>query len=138
MHIIILGAAAGGGLPQWNCGCRNCDAARAGRIPSLTQSSIAVSADVTRRAGVYNDGGKGLGVTCGDYDNDGGQDLLLPTTAILTVCSVIGEMVYLRKSRLCSLSLATTIWETKEAGMGTALGDYNNDGLHLTASNFQN
>lgn len=32
-------------MPQWNCGCRNCDAARAGRIPSLTQSSIAVSAD---------------------------------------------------------------------------------------------
>ncbi|MBU3030939.1 pyrroloquinoline quinone biosynthesis protein PqqB [Paracoccus marinaquae] len=45
MHIIILGAAAGGGLPQWNCGCDNCDAARAGRIPSLTQSSVAVSAD---------------------------------------------------------------------------------------------
>lgn len=45
MHIIILGAAAGGGLPQWNCGCPNCDAARAGRIPSLTQSSVAVSAD---------------------------------------------------------------------------------------------
>ena len=45
MQIIILGAAAGGGLPQWNCGCDNCDAARAGRIPSLTQSSIAVSAD---------------------------------------------------------------------------------------------
>ena len=45
MRIIILGAAAGGGLPQWNCGCGNCDAARAGRIPSMTQSSIAVSAD---------------------------------------------------------------------------------------------
>ncbi|QBX35970.1 pyrroloquinoline quinone biosynthesis protein PqqB [Paracoccus liaowanqingii] len=45
MQIIILGAAAGGGLPQWNCGCDNCNAARAGRIPSLTQSSIAVSAD---------------------------------------------------------------------------------------------
>ncbi|CAM3281063.1 pyrroloquinoline quinone biosynthesis protein PqqB [Paracoccus nototheniae] len=45
MRIIILGAAAGGGLPQWNCGCANCDAARAGRIPSLTQSSVAVSAD---------------------------------------------------------------------------------------------
>lgn len=45
MRIIILGAAAGGGLPQWNCGCGNCNAARAGRIPSLTQSSIAVSAD---------------------------------------------------------------------------------------------
>lgn len=45
MKIIILGAAAGGGLPQWNCGCANCAAARHGRIPSLTQSSIAVSAD---------------------------------------------------------------------------------------------
>lgn len=45
MKLIILGAAAGGGLPQWNCGCPNCNAARAGRIPSLTQSSLAVSAD---------------------------------------------------------------------------------------------
>lgn len=45
MKIIILGAAAGGGLPQWNCGCRYCDAARAGHIPPLSQSSIAVSAD---------------------------------------------------------------------------------------------
>ena len=45
MRIIILGAAAGGGLPQWNCGCGNCNAARTGRIPALTQSSIAVSAD---------------------------------------------------------------------------------------------
>lgn len=45
MRIIILGAAAGGGLPQWNCGCANCAAARAGRIPALSQSSIAVSAD---------------------------------------------------------------------------------------------
>lgn len=48
MRIIILGAAAGGGVPQWNCGCRNCVDARAGAIPSLTQSSIAVSADGAR------------------------------------------------------------------------------------------
>lgn len=41
----ILGAAAGGGLPQWNCGCVNCNLARAGTIPTQTQSSIAVSAD---------------------------------------------------------------------------------------------
>lgn len=41
----ILGAAAGGGLPQWNCGCENCRLARAGEIPSQTQSSLAVSAD---------------------------------------------------------------------------------------------
>jgi pyrroloquinoline quinone biosynthesis protein B len=41
----ILGAAAGGGLPQWNCGCDNCRLARAGGIPSQTQSSLAVSAN---------------------------------------------------------------------------------------------
>ena len=45
MKIILLGAGAGGGLPQWNCGCYNCNAARAGRIPAMTQSSVAVSAD---------------------------------------------------------------------------------------------
>ncbi|MEM1372401.1 MAG: pyrroloquinoline quinone biosynthesis protein PqqB [Pseudomonadota bacterium] len=38
----ILGAAAGGGLPQWNCGCLNCNLAREGVIPSMTQSSMAV------------------------------------------------------------------------------------------------
>ena len=41
----ILGAAAGGGLPQWNCGCQNCRLARDGKIASLTQSSIAVTAN---------------------------------------------------------------------------------------------
>ncbi|WP_424985404.1 pyrroloquinoline quinone biosynthesis protein PqqB [Microbulbifer sp. S227A] len=38
-----MGAAAGGGLPQWNCGCENCNLARAGKIPSQTQSSVAFS-----------------------------------------------------------------------------------------------
>ncbi len=42
---LVLGAAAGGGLPQWNCGCRNCNLARMGKIPSQTQSSLAVTAD---------------------------------------------------------------------------------------------
>ncbi|MFQ1701376.1 pyrroloquinoline quinone biosynthesis protein PqqB [Loktanella agnita] len=41
----ILGAAAGGGLPQWNCGCNNCNLAREGTIPALTQSSLALTGD---------------------------------------------------------------------------------------------
>lgn len=47
MKIIVLGSAAGGGFPQWNCNCRNCDGVRKGRIraQARTQSSIAVSAD---------------------------------------------------------------------------------------------
>lgn len=45
MRIIILGAGAGGGLPQWNCGCANCNGARDGHLAAMTQSAIAVSAD---------------------------------------------------------------------------------------------
>ena len=47
LRALVLGAAAGGGLPQWNCGCPNCRAARdpASTIRPQTQSSLAVSAD---------------------------------------------------------------------------------------------
>ena len=45
MFVKILGAAAGGGLPQWNCGCRNCDDARQDLIPRMSQSSVAISSD---------------------------------------------------------------------------------------------
>ena len=42
----VLGSAAGGGFPQWNCGCRNCRAAReANGARPRTQESVAVSAD---------------------------------------------------------------------------------------------
>ena len=45
--IRVLGSAAGGGFPQWNCHCRHCSAVRAGRpgYTARTQSSIAVSPD---------------------------------------------------------------------------------------------
>ncbi|WP_258053613.1 pyrroloquinoline quinone biosynthesis protein PqqB [Streptomyces sp. Ru72] len=43
----VLGSAAGGGFPQWNCACPPCGAVRDGSRPcrARTQSSIAVSAD---------------------------------------------------------------------------------------------
>lgn len=50
LHVLVLGSAAGGGFPQWNCGCRNCAGARKGD-PSLrarTQDSLAVSSDGER------------------------------------------------------------------------------------------
>ncbi len=49
MKIIVLGSAAGGGYPQWNCNCRNCDGFRKGQVRSRarTQSSIAISANGT-------------------------------------------------------------------------------------------
>jgi pyrroloquinoline quinone biosynthesis protein B len=47
MYIRVLGSAAGGGFPQWNCNCRNCDGVRKGtlRARPRTQSSIAVCAE---------------------------------------------------------------------------------------------
>ncbi|HEX6468741.1 MAG TPA: pyrroloquinoline quinone biosynthesis protein PqqB [Streptosporangiaceae bacterium] len=47
MWVRVLGSAAGGGFPQWNCACPSCGAVRDGSRPARrrTQSSIAVSAD---------------------------------------------------------------------------------------------
>lgn len=47
MQIIVLGASAGGGFPQWNCNCTNCHGVRTGSVRALprTQSSICVAAD---------------------------------------------------------------------------------------------
>jgi pyrroloquinoline quinone biosynthesis protein B len=49
VKVHVLGSAAGGGFPQWNCNCPNCDAWRQGskRFTARTQSSITVSADHT-------------------------------------------------------------------------------------------
>ena len=47
MRVRVLGSAAGGGFPQWNCNCPNCDCVRKGTINAKrrTQSSIAVSSN---------------------------------------------------------------------------------------------
>ena len=49
MKIHVLGSAAGGGFPQWNCNCPQCSAVRGGSRHHLprTQSSIAVTANET-------------------------------------------------------------------------------------------
>jgi pyrroloquinoline quinone biosynthesis protein B len=44
VKVRFLGTAAGGGAPQWNCGCRVCEGARAAGV-SRTQDSVAVSGD---------------------------------------------------------------------------------------------
>jgi len=45
LRVVVLGAAAGGGVPQWNCGCPVCLKARAYPALRSSQASIAVSAD---------------------------------------------------------------------------------------------
>src|SRR5919108_5984087 len=50
VQVILLGTAAGGGFPQWNCWCPTCRIARRepGRARPRSQSSAAVSADGRR------------------------------------------------------------------------------------------
>ena len=47
MRAVVLGSAAGGGFPQWNCNCRMCAGVRSGGVRAVprTQSSIAVTGD---------------------------------------------------------------------------------------------
>ena len=47
MRVKILGSAAGGGFPQWNCACPNCRALRAGsfRGKARMQAQVAITAD---------------------------------------------------------------------------------------------
>jgi pyrroloquinoline quinone biosynthesis protein B len=47
MRVKILGSAAGGAFPQWNCACPNCRAVRAGTFhgKARTQTQVAISAD---------------------------------------------------------------------------------------------
>jgi pyrroloquinoline quinone biosynthesis protein B len=47
MRVKVLGSGAGGGFPQWNCGCSNCIRLRAGKLrgSARTQTQIAFSVD---------------------------------------------------------------------------------------------
>ncbi len=50
MQVRVLGSAAGGGFPQWNCNCANCHGVRAGTLPGRPrlQASVALSGDGRR------------------------------------------------------------------------------------------
>jgi pyrroloquinoline quinone biosynthesis protein B len=56
MRITVLGSAAGGGFPQWNCNCRNCDGVRTGKVRARarTQSSIFVRPDGCEDGVLFN------------------------------------------------------------------------------------
>ena len=56
MRVTVLGSAAGGGFPQWNCNCRNCAGVRTGtvRAKPRTQSSIFVRPDNSADGVLFN------------------------------------------------------------------------------------
>jgi pyrroloquinoline quinone biosynthesis protein B len=56
MRVTVLGSAAGGGFPQWNCNCANCTGVRRGtlRAKARTQSSIFVRPDIGADGVLFN------------------------------------------------------------------------------------
>ena len=92
--------------------------------------------DVTQRAGVYNDTGKGLGVTCGDYDNDGRIDIYVAndTTPNLLYRNM-GDETFMDLGVIAGVAYNED--GVAEGGMGVDFGDYNNDGfLDIFVTNF--
>src|SRR5262249_28740526 len=55
-----LGAAAGGGFPQWNCGCPNCRGLRAGTIRAKARRQEAVAVSAGRRRWLLLDASPGI------------------------------------------------------------------------------
>jgi pyrroloquinoline quinone biosynthesis protein B len=45
MKVVLLGTAAGGGFPQWNCVCGMCKVAGSPHVPARSQDCVAVSGD---------------------------------------------------------------------------------------------
>ena len=93
--------------------------------------------DATREAGVYTVDGRGLGVSCGDYNDDGYVDIYVANDrcpnflyrnngdGTFTNVALMAGVAYNEDGRM-------------EGGMGTDFGDYDNDGdLDILVCNFQ-
>ncbi len=94
--------------------------------------------DVTGQAGVYNNEGKGLGVTCGDYDNDGRIDIYVANdTTPNFLYRNVGDGRFVDIAPFAGA--AYNEHGVAEGGMGVDFGDYNNDGtLDIFVTNFSN
>ena len=92
--------------------------------------------DVTKSAGIYNITGKGLGVVWGDYNNDGAPDIYVANDSTENFFyHNNGDGTFEEVGFMIGVALSED--GAAENGMGTAFGDWNNDGwLDLTVTNY--
>ncbi len=92
--------------------------------------------DVTKSAGIYNTTGKGLGVVWGDYNNDGLSDIYVANDSTENLFyHNSGDGTFEEVGFMIGVALSED--GAAENGMGTAFGDWNNDGwLDLTVTNY--
>jgi pyrroloquinoline quinone biosynthesis protein B len=110
MRVRIIGSAAGGGFPQWNCNCPVCAAGRESRATPRSQSSIVIrsgdepwylvnaSPDLLRQlaelptdrsSGMRSNPIAGVVLTDGEIDHTAGLLLLRESSAPLRVYSTV-------------------------------------------------
>jgi pyrroloquinoline quinone biosynthesis protein B len=155
VRVRIIGSAAGGGFPQWNCNCPVCAGAREGRATPRTQSSIVVrsgedpwylvnaSPDLLRQladlptdrsAGMRSNPIAGVVLTDGEIDHTAGLLLLRESSAPLRVYSTAEVRAALTSEyplltmleRYCGVD-----WRPLEPGVATPL-----EGTTLTVETF--
>ena len=92
--------------------------------------------DVTRQSGIYNPDGKGLGVVWGDYDNDGFPDIYIANDSTENfLFKNKGDGTFEEVGFFIGVAFSET--GVAENGMGTAFGDWDNDGwLDLIVTNY--
>lgn len=94
--------------------------------------------DVTAKAGLYNPSGKGLGVVCGDYDNDGDPDIYVANDKTPNfLYKNNGDDTFTEVALLSGVGYNEDGFT--EAGMGLDFGDYDRNGyLDIFITNFSN
>jgi pyrroloquinoline quinone biosynthesis protein B len=124
MWVRVLGSAAGGGFPQWNCTCPPCRAVRDGSRPARprTQSSVAVSADY-RRWFLLNaspDIHAQIG-SCPALHPAGGRDRVVPLQAVLLTDAELDHtigLLLLREGRGLDVHATEAVHDTLCDGTG--------------------
>ncbi|HIP10626.1 MAG TPA: CRTAC1 family protein [Rhodospirillales bacterium] len=99
--------------------------------------------DVSLIAGIEGNAARGLGVVCGDYDNDGDVDIFVANDADENflyrndgVRRPQQDVTFTSIASLAGVGLSED--GVAENGMGTSMGDYDNDGLlDIVVTNFQ-
>ncbi len=92
--------------------------------------------DVTKSTGIYNPNGKGLGVAWGDYNNDGHADIYVANDSTENLFyRNLGNGKFTEIGFMIGVALSEN--GVVENGMGTAFGDWDNDGwIDLTVTNY--
>jgi pyrroloquinoline quinone biosynthesis protein B len=91
--VSVLGAAAGGGFPQWNCNCHNCRRLRAGTLRAKARSQIQVAVSADGRAwhllGASPDLGKQIEGNSCLHPREALRDS--PITSVILTCAEVDQ-----------------------------------------------